>query len=598
MGLLSRLTIDLWSSLNHKAAMEPRSAIRLAPTWTGKEHQRRIAAYSILDAYRENCSREHLRTTSDAEKLSYREYGDPALLIARVVAGVVGESMTIEVDGADDDIPDTPEIPDPPDEPAEGDELAQRIYALRQERWQIQVDEAVDVWERAWRAQPALQAHQERLRQWADDELLEQKVWLGEEDATGLGDGVYVLGWDIEARRPILQVYDPRTYFPVLDDDASRRGYPSKVHLAWEERRDRPDGGEEVWLRRITYELVRDAAPRTYPWETGPSTLTCLLTDAEWRLTDANGDWVVDAVAPAKARYLTTPDGTEARDLDLRIDFIPVVHVPGVPSGREHYGRSVLARVLQLIDDLQLTDSAAQDAAALAGTPLIGASGGAAIDGDELVVRSGAVFKLGEGGRMDVLDMSGPLEALRALSDDLLERLSVNSQVPGALLGRVNPSDVPSGVALALSFSPFDQLVGVLRLVRGHKYRLLLKFAARLHQAAGVWDAGATPTARLRFGAFLPQDQEAVVRLVCDLLEARAISRETALAWLADIGFDITDIPGEIARLNAQDFVGAVQLLDATGDTQAVAEYLGRDIDPNARPEAPPEIELPQEDIG
>lgn len=593
------LVLDLWANLNHKAPMDEPLRAGLAPTWVGQENLRRITAYHLLDAYVENTSREHLRTVDADARAGHREYGDAALLVDRVVAGVLGDTITVAVEGADLEIPDAPNLPEPPTAPDDDDQVARRVFELQQERWQDQVDQAITDWERSWREQPALQEVQEALRTWADDELLEQKVWEGEHDAVGLGDGVYVLGWDTETRRPALQVYDPRTYFPVLDDRAHRRGFPSRVHLAWEEDRTRPDGGVEKWLRRITYELVQLAEPRPVPWSGDPTWFTCTLTDAEWLLQDADGGWIVDALAPSRAQYRRSPprpgedEGTEIRDLDLQIDFIPVIHDPGVPSGREHFGRSILARVLQLLDDVQATDSDLQAAAALAGTPMVGMSGKAQLP-DTLTVEPGAVVGLGENGRMDVVDLSQSVESLRHVIADLLDRLAVNIQVPGEVVGRVDETGPESGFARLLKLGPFSALIGSLRLVRVHKYRLLLKFVQRMFQAAGEWQPGPTLDARLVFGAFLPADQQATVDLVVALVQAKLITVETGLRMLVEVGVPIGDISEEIENLQADDFEGAVQLLEATGSEAAVFRRLGMNPDEAARPAPPPEVDLPQ----
>jgi len=604
---LRHLLLDLWTPLAHKAAMEdPRQAM-LARSWMSDENLRRVTAYHLLDAYLENAARALLRDTSTETQRSHREYGEPALMIERVVSGILGEEVTISVDGADTEIPDAPDLPAPPTPPGDGaDDTARRIYALQVERHQTLIDEIVTDWERSWRDQPRLREVQDQLRDWAQVEQLETKLRVGEGKAVGLGDGVFVLGWDGEKRRPVLQTYDPRVYFPVLDDDAFRRGFPRRVHLAWEEERRSPSGTVQTWVRRITYELVLLDQPRRYPW--APDTdswWTCQVTDAEWLLADSDQGWVVDAIAPRRAVFRRTPPSPEnpATDddpggvpidrLDLACDFIPVLHVPGIPTD-EHFGRSVLARVLQLFDDLQATDSDLQAAAALAGTPMLGASGKNALPGT-LVVEPGAVLGLGEGGRLDVVDLSASVEALRHVVADLLQRLSVNISIPGEVLGRVDDTGPESGFARLLKLGPFSSLIGVLRLVRVHKYALLLKMVQRLYQAGGEWEPGPSVDARLVFGSFLPTDTRQVIEDVVALLGARAITVETALRMLVEAGVRIDDITEEVERLQARDFAGATALLDALGDEQLVYEYLGFEAPAtSARPEPPPEIDLPQ----
>lgn len=606
MPSLRAFVLDLWSQLNHKEAMEDPRRAHIAKGWMGDDNLRRITAYSVLDAYAENASREFLRTTDDSERRNHREYGDAQLFVERVVSAILGDEVTIAVEGADTEIPDAPDLPEPPEDPGDDDPVARRVFTLQQERHTAAVDAAVDEWERSWREQPALQQVQEDLRDWAMTEQLETKLRVGEGKSVGLGDGVFVLGWDAEKLRPVVQTYDPRAYFPVLDDDAFRRGFSTRVHLAWEEERLLPDGGKQVWVRRITYELrLREDGPRRYPWAPDEdSWWYCTLTDAEWLLNDSTDGWVVDAVAPAKAQYNTLPPqgvddngepipGVEIRDLDLGIDFIPVLHVPGVPTD-EHFGRSILARVLQLFDDLQASDSDLQAAAALAGTPMVALSGDRAL-GETLTVEPGAVFAVGANGRMDVVDLSASVEALRHVVSDLLQRLSVNIAVPGEILGRVDEVGAESGFARLLKLGPFSSLIGVLRLVRVHKYGLLLKMVQRLYQVDGTWEPGPSVDARLVFGPYLPTDVETEIENVVALVGAKIITVETGLRMLVEAGISIDDIADEAQRLRERDFIGASALLDALGDEALVYEYLGYDVpEQSARPEPPPEIDLPQ----
>jgi hypothetical protein len=228
--------------------------------------------------------------------------------------------------------------------------------------------------------------------------------------------------------------------------------------------------------------------------------------------------------------------------------------------------------VLQLLDDIADTDSDLQAASSLAGTPMAAVSG--VVVPETLTIRPGAIFSLGEKGTLSSIDLSTPVIVLRDLVDDLLERLFTNVQVPGDLLGRES-GDVKSGVHLKLRFSPFSQLVGVLRLVREPKYALLLKMVTRLSQAGGVLPPGPTPTTRLRFGPFLPEDLNGLAELVVKLVVAKVISRATGLRMLVDGGVDIADISEELDAIASTDFVGAEQLLNATGADEPVYDYLG-----------------------
>lgn len=604
---MADLTLDLWAPLTHKLPLKPRGGSLLAPSWVPDTDQRRLTAYKVLAAYRANCARWHLDADPNTQD-KRREYGDAELLVSRVVAGVLGDTVQLVVDGADARLPDEPDLPDPPgDLPAGASDLDRRVHAARLARWETQAAAIVDEWEAAWAAQPALQARQDWLRAWADLEFVAGKIHEAEGDAVGLGDGVYVLAWSAEKQRPTLDVYDPGFYFPVIDDTGS---YPTKVHLAWEF-----DVDGVTFVRRLTWELApipptvtadgtATAGPgervnpatgrveRRYPWAPDEWTpTTCLYTDATWRFDQLGAGAHVDDLDPARAAHALTSDGRPADRLDLRIDFVPVVHVPNTPSTREHFGASILLVVAQLLDDLHASDTDIQDGAALAAGPVIALAGGTT--GDGTTVRPGIVWNIPDGGRMDVLDLAAGLAQLSQLNDRLLSRLSVNGRVPAEVLGRVDASQVPSGVALALAFGPFRQLVDELRLVRKPKYQLLLKMVQRVAQAGQVLDPGPTPPAHLALGAYLPADLKAAADLVVALLAAHGLSRQTALAFLVDAGLSINDAGLELDRIAGEDTRSALEVAEATGSEELAAERLGVDLPAVASPPGPPVITLP-----
>lgn len=630
--------IDQYAPLSHKAALtgQGRATTGLAPTWVPREEHRRLAAYKILGAYRANCARMFLplATVASYEREGFgrhnepdtagdrREYGDADLLVDRIRAGVLGDQVQVVVDGADDDLPDEPDLPPRPEDPPEGGEtdgFEARVARARLARWETTATDVFDRWLAAVEAQPALLERQDWLRDWADTEGLLAKLHEGEGDTVGLGDGVYVLAWSDLKQRPVVQVYDPGFYFPVLDTTGNQAGdYPDRVHLAWEYE----DGDGHRFVRRLTYDLRPIAAVdddtgelaagdrydadgrvvRDYPWNVDPdgnvvpSPVTCYFTDATWPLSEI-GDAKVSGFdnlsldAPG-VEFAETEDGQPARDLDLRLDFVPVVHVPNTPATREHFGQSALLMIAQILDDISASDTDVQAASALAAGPMVAMSGAQASETVE--VRPGTVYKLPTEGRMDVLDMSAGLAELTSVNERLLDRLSVNGRVPAELLGRVKVSEAPSGVALALGFGPFSQLVGTFRMVRDAKYRLLLKFVQRLAQGRGDVGLpdGATFPARVQFGSYLPTDRAAVITQTSDALKAQAISTQTAVAWLVDAGFTVDDAQAEVQRIRYDNPERAQAVADATSSEELAAEYLGVTL-PESATVTPPTVTPP-----
>ena len=576
--MADKLVLDTWTPMSFKRAMGNRKTggqSWTTPTWVG-DHDRRLQAYTVLAAYLDNAARHFLGPVGDREEREeHREYGDAALIRNQALSALLGDDQRIVVEGADDYNPDA--------EDEEQDE-----------------EEAQDQEE----SRAALEL-QEWLEAWAADERFPVKMQECERNAVGLGDGVYVLGWSSRKQRPRLRVFDPGFYFPVLDD-SNEDEFPSRVHIAWELPPE--EGKPGVRIRRMTWELApigTEPGPdgelelqdgefydentgqvtRQLPWNDEPTDLTCYFTDAVWTL---QGNASVEDLSESQAEYMTNEDGDELDRLDIELDFIPVIHVSNTISVSEHYGRSSLAYVLQILDDLANSDTDLQAASSTTGTPPI-ALGGATMGTEKLSYRPGSILEIGDG-RMDVLDTSNALDALLGYVEKLLDRISVNGRLPAALLGRVDASEVPSGLALQLSFGPLSSMVREMRLARNDKYSLVFKFAHRMALAAGLDVPARWFPAHLQFGSYLPADVQSTVGSVTQLLNAKAISLETAVRMLQDAGLPIEDAVAEVSRIESRDFEGADRLLDATGDPDAVDLYLGRETVSSA-PEPPTENE-------
>lgn len=179
MGL-REFVIDAWSWLNYKpvvaAAGRPgdRSFPELAATWLPPHEIRRLAAYKVLASYDNNQAGQLAAASGDDGALERRELGDAANLVDTALGYLLGpeQQVVVVVVGAEhaDEEP-----------PAPGSSEAAAV--------------------------------QERLRAWAQKELLALRVQQAERTAVLLGDGVYVLAWSPEKQRPTLRVYDPGLYF-------------------------------------------------------------------------------------------------------------------------------------------------------------------------------------------------------------------------------------------------------------------------------------------------------------------------------------------------------------------------------------------------
>ncbi|MFE7246035.1 hypothetical protein [Streptomyces sp. NPDC057580] len=358
---LRTLVIDAWSWLNYKPVMaDPdRPGHRAFPELAGSrvpgEDMRRLAAYKLLAAYDSNQAGQLAAITGDHKGLERRELGDASKLIDTALGYLLGSEQSIVVPGAEHAADD-----DPPAGAAEAADL------------------------------------QERLRAWGEKELLPLRIQQAERSAVRGGDGIYTLAWDPAKERVLLRTYDPGFYFPEWEDgEQDGAEYPRRVHFACELPEDTRTG-VKARLRRITYELgpigpatipgstaegqaIREQfigddgdallavgdtldpasghITRIYPWAPGkPSAVTCYLTDAEWLLEDLKGSHDVYNLPASKATYRVRSDGQVLDQLDLAVDFIPVIHVANsIPDSGEHWGKSTLGTVLQLLDELAAT---------------------------------------------------------------------------------------------------------------------------------------------------------------------------------------------------------------------------------------------------
>lgn len=541
---------DHWAGLNHKAIMrgEFTGDLPVAPTWVPPDDKRRLDAYSVLNAYRTNNANVFVRA-SDEVKANRREYGDSELLIGQVSAAIVGRGARLAVEGAER----------PPEEPPEG------ASAEEQARFQ-----------RIKAAYPAIVDRQEQLDAWAEKEEWPLAVAEEEKECLGLGDGVYWLTWSTEAKRALLRVQDPGMYFPVYGPRDDGKSFPKKVHLAWEYVDNTDRQAPKHFVRRVTYELVRLPEPKRYAYQDAgadPSQWTCVMSDLTWDLASVRSD--IADLSLAAAMVEVNEDGVPIFELDLGIDFIPIVHVPNM--GTKPWGTSILTRIAQVLDDLQVADTDSSDAASVAGGPPIAVAGATTSD-TYTSYGPRTVWELPSGGGATVLDTSKGLESLQTHSDRLFDRAVTNAQVPREILGKVGANEVPSGLALALSFGPFEVLVEHERQVRAFKYALLLKMVQRLHIVGGEWEAPVFP-AGVTFGSALPSDIQALTATLMKLVNNRPVlSRTTAIRMLAEQGLPVPDIATEADRVQAEDFEGAALLYRGMRAPQMAAEYLGMDL--------------------
>lgn len=596
------LIIDLWSGLDHKVGMGKTSGgVQAAPPWVVDAFDvRRLNAYIRIHAYLENVAREFLAPDDrDPNRaLRWREYGDARVMVERIAAAMIGNDASVGIVGADAPVADAPDIRPAPALPPDGledfeQQIRQAVYDAASVAWQAEAEATLAAWLADLEALPKLKAREEWLQRWAKDEHFLAKVReIEREGVVPLGSGVMAFGWDPARNRVGCEIFEPDVYFPVLDDQAPGE-FPAKVHLAWQFEED--DGAGEIVkkVRRITYELVpvvpaegeEDPAPGVdrgeQPRYLGPDdtwTHSCLVSDGTWLVDDfekVNG--IQDGAAWSTVVLRAGEAPVELQQLAIGLDFIPVVHVPNTQASLTHFGRSIIPGLAQLLDELAATDADEAMASRWAGQPPLVVKGLEPGRTELDLTPGGGAVRTGPGGGIETIDMAANLEQLGARIQALLKRLSVNGAVPEGLIGRVDAAEVPSGLALTLSFTAFEQMVRGGREAREMPYSLALKMVQRiaLQNEDPTLSDDQVYAAELRFGAFMPQDLAGVAAVIQVLMEARALSQETAVRMAQDHGVPVDDVGAEVLAIRSTMSDVALQIADALGAERYAAEFLG-----------------------
>lgn len=543
-----------------------RTVVRLAPTWHGPAWTRRWAYQHAIHAL---CSATYPDGETDPER---RGYGDAEALVAAVVDGVLGDHPGITVPGADTPPPAVPALPDLPDPlPDDADDAERRVHEVLTANATAARVEAVAAWEAALAAHPTLLDVQDRARAWATSEHWTTKLRAAVTDACRYGDGILTLTWSDDANRPVVRLFDPGSYFPVLAEDSDETGMPERVHLAWEWA-----DGPERYVTRITYELTGwtddetgtpQPVDRPAPWNPDvDQTATCLWTEATWRIADVAG---VDDLDLGKAVEVV------ADHVDLGIDWIPVYHLRGPGPDAEHFGTSVLAPVYHALLDLAEVDHDVLIGGRLVAAPAWWYSGARPLP-DSIKFAPGVGLGLGEKGTAGTIDLSSGLPVLLDGRDRLLARIRANARVPGEVLGATDSTDAVSGAAMYLSAGRYLALVDAIRGRVAPVLDLLLKHVARWWRLNGDLEPGPDVHPRVTFGAALPADVDAEVRRIIELVKAGILSVPAAVTRLAALGVTgVTDVDVEVAAIRADDPAAAALIVEATGNVAAAAERLG-----------------------
>lgn len=549
---------DRWAGLTHVigTGIGPVFPAPGVHAWMPPDDRRRLVAYQVLQAYVDNVRRHWLPShmwrpglptdgtgAQYPPALQYREYGTAGAVVDATRALVLGDTQRFRVPDAEPAKDPSGKLVTPPP-------------------GQLPVETKT------------------YLEKWADSEKLPQKLIENETRVVGLGDGVMVLFWDGDVNRPRLGAYDPGFFFPdwsaIESPDYVKNGwrdkdFPPVAHLAWEWI----DPNGTVWIRRTTWRMVRLPRPVRVPYRQEPVAWTCMYDQADY-----DPGKVADSTVytfPKGARRTVLADG-----VDLRVDFLPVVHVTNDYPGSNLWGQSVLTRVSQILDDVASADTDLALNSEVVASPRLVTKGAAAVP----ETGPGSWDNMFGDGDAKLIDTQHTLDALLKHVEHLRQMLAQNSRLGQMLLGSPGsgtaghtssggPGGGASGYAIRLGFASAEALEREMTLVRKDKYALLGRMVASFASANGLIPAGPLPRIELVLGRGLPADRAAIIQEVSTLLTAHAISTLTAVKMLAEAGFPIDDAVTEVGRIQAEHVEVGIGIVETTGNVAAGAEYLG-----------------------
>lgn len=601
--------IDQWSPLDHKAGMggndDGDSEFEI-PSHVSDFDDRRLRAYQILGSYLETVARNFVRPP-EGETLedfagAWREYGDAGLMVQRTASAINGESPSVGIKDGDQTVPPRPIFDPAPVDPAtDGVErsdaelrIAQAEYAAVVPVWEENANAAIEHWTSVVEEVPKLQERERWLQQWAEDEDYIGKVLECEEEwIVGLGDGVYVYGWDPDRMRPTVEIFPPDAYFPILDD-VRPSVFPKRVHLIWGFVDTET---EDDMIRRLTWELLPldpnhpnydasvdlSASVKYLGENDGEQTEACFFTDEIW-LAD-NFEETDQPLGGGEAQLVQVIAGGEpepALRVPTGLDFIPLVHQPNTLSRSDrHFGRSMIVRGAQLLDEIAGSDTDQSLAGQWAARPPVAASD-LPPGTTEVGLTPGVAVELGEKGNLFVVDMAKNLEGLLQRDANLRRTLSVVLQVPEGIVGRVDASDVPSGIAFVLSFTSFEQLIERFRMARAGKHSLGMKMVQRIAIQNDDPTIGGDPVAlpaEFRFGPYMPQDLVGMANAVKILWDAFMIDIKTGMEMLEPVGVPYGDRDAVESSIRERFGQFASEVFDATGSEKLAAGVLGMELE-------------------
>jgi hypothetical protein len=391
-----------------------------------------------------------------------------------------------------------------------------------------------------------------RLRKWWKAELLDSKIFENETNCTVLGDSVYRLRMSVKkGKKKTVKVdtFDPGFFFPEFDED----GDLIKAHLAWEEEYIRNNGENGKRVYKETYVLIDDR---------------CFVTAGYYEPmredSSPNSDWF-DLDDLTLISYKVDNNGAEYDNMDLQIDFIPIIYIPNINVQGEPFGKSDLARALDIFSEIANSNTdMASNTSLLGSPPLVLKSDGQYGEVDDngqssvTTVGPGQVIEVGPTGDAFLLEVHNMNAAIDSYLKGLDKKLFEVTRATKLAAGKMEGSIIPSGISLRLMQNPLVQATLPKRIGRTHKFLLMLKFVQKLFAKFGEPDDMALfadddySHIDIEFSDIFPTDRSQAINDLAVAYTAGFLSLETAVRMCNRLGIDIDDVKKEVERIKKE----------------------------------------------
>jgi hypothetical protein len=505
-------------------------------TWIPQDHERRLKAYELLEAFYYNYSRDYRFSPDsgdDSQNDTILESGDASWLCRKIKAKLFGDGMILAM-----------EMPDE----IKGIKSLESLIANSTDQT-AKTKAQTDLQALTGTRDRLTEREKYMLRWWKNNNIF-LAIDENETLCSYLGDCAYLVEWvkeivnGAEIGRPGLRTYDPGFIFPFfgcndksLEDNATR--VQDRVIIAWQEisKEIADNVGQTQYfvIFRDIYELRIGA-------------------NGVKKCFRKHGYYKYDASAEIDLNNLVD-DNLLNQDnkvwVDLGIDFMPVVLVPNIAVQGHDFGLSNLHFLIGLIDAIINSDTdLKKNSEKLGGASVFVSGKDIALARDSVTkkpvaisIQPNTIYPLGEGGSATLLDTSAMQKAILDTKSVLEKKLIRNSNITEIGAGTIDISLASlSTLSIKILLQPLLDMINPMRNQRNCVYSTMFFYVQRLFQTFGTVEergifADPLYDFYLKWGKILPDDDLAQLQEYA-LLETLT-DTETMLEKMKEDGFNI-----------------------------------------------------------